>query len=156
MWPDRRIPIRPRLAANPDEAKTLRQAAAAALAPHFHLRADRFYNGPDTELDFTEQGGLMWGTDAVGRLAKGDDPLKPRALAFVDEEAGSEVQQKVERRLQHFVDHKIAALFVPLHAMQRDEALEGFAMGLVRSLTSSVTAVRPLSRLRGSIGPHSH
>ena len=47
--------------ANPDEAKTLRAASLQALAPEFHLRADRFYNSPDTEIDFTEQGGLMWG-----------------------------------------------------------------------------------------------
>ncbi len=61
-----------------DEAKTLKTAATAALAPEFHLRADRFYNAPDTEMDFTEQGGLMWGEHAIGKLAAGDDILKPR------------------------------------------------------------------------------
>ena len=94
---------------NPDEARTLRQAAAQALAPQFHLRADRFYNAPDTEIDFTEQGGLMWGEHAVGRLAKGPEPLKPEVVAFVDEEAGPEVAAKVQRRLQHFIDRNIAA-----------------------------------------------
>jgi ATP-dependent RNA helicase SUPV3L1/SUV3 len=54
-----------------DEAKTLRQASLQALGPQFHLRADRFYNAPDTEIDFTEQGGLMWGEHAVGKLVKG-------------------------------------------------------------------------------------
>ena len=49
-----------------DEAKTLQTAAIAALKPEFHLRADRFYNAPDTEMDFTEQGGLRWGSSAVG------------------------------------------------------------------------------------------
>ncbi|MEO0357660.1 MAG: helicase-related protein, partial [Pseudomonadota bacterium] len=43
--------------ATPDEAKTLRQASLQALAPEFHLRSERFYNAPDTEIDFTEQGG---------------------------------------------------------------------------------------------------
>lgn len=42
------------------EEKTIKSAALQALAPQFHLRADRFYNAPDTEIDFTEQGGLMW------------------------------------------------------------------------------------------------
>ncbi|SPJ23952.1 helicase-related protein [Palleronia abyssalis] len=126
---------------SPDEAKTLRQASAAALAPQFHLRADRFYNAPDTEIDFTEQGGLMWGTEAVGRLAKGDDPLKPRAVGFVDDEAGAEVMQKVERRLQHFIDRKIAALFEPLVAMQRDETLEGLAKGFAYRLVEAMGVV---------------
>jgi NADPH:quinone reductase-like Zn-dependent oxidoreductase len=47
----------------PIEARTLRQAAYEALKPEFHLRADRFYNAPDTELDFTEQGGLKTNKD---------------------------------------------------------------------------------------------
>ncbi|MCK0151068.1 disulfide oxidoreductase [Marivita sp. S6314] len=111
------------------EAKTLKTASLQALAPHFHLRADRFYNAPDTEMDFTEQGGLMWGDQAVGKLAAGDDPLKPRVVAFVDDEAGADVAQKVERRLQHFIDRKIAALFEPLINLQKDETLTGLARG---------------------------
>ncbi|QIE47275.1 disulfide oxidoreductase [Pseudohalocynthiibacter aestuariivivens] len=111
------------------EAKTLSQASLQALSPHFHLRADRFYNAPDTEIDFTEQGGLMWGSQAVGKLVKGADPLKPVIKAFVDDEAGADVAQKVERRLQHFIDRKIATLFEPLLALGRDEALTGLARG---------------------------
>ncbi|MFA5581206.1 MAG: helicase-related protein [Paracoccaceae bacterium] len=123
--------------ASPEEAKTLRQAAIAALAPEFNLRADRFYNAPDTEMDFTEQGGLMWGSHAVGKLVRGDDPLKPRAEPFVDDEAGAEVAQKVARRLQHFIDRKIAALFEPLLAMGRDEALSGLARGFAYRMNES-------------------
>ncbi|MEM7721314.1 MAG: helicase-related protein [Pseudomonadota bacterium] len=113
-----------------DEAKTLNQAAMAALRPEFHLRADRFYNAPDPEFDLTEQGGLMWGDQAVGKLVAGAEPLKPVAEAFVDEEAGPEVIQKVQRRLQHFIDRKIAAAFEPLLAMSRDEAITGLARGV--------------------------
>ena len=113
----------------PDEAKTLAQATTQALAPQFHLRADRFYNAPDTEIDFTEQGGLMWGEHAVGKLAAGPEPMKPQVVPFVDEEAGPEVIAKVQRRLQHFIDRKIAAAFEPLLALTRDEALTGLAKG---------------------------
>lgn len=112
-----------------DEAKTLKTAAYQALAPEFSLRSDRFYNAPDTEIDFTEQGGLMWGEYAVGKLVKGDEVLKPRVQAFVDDEAGSDVAEKVTRRLQHFIDRKIANLFEPMLAMSRDETLTGIARG---------------------------
>ena len=115
--------------ASPDEAKTLRSASLQALAPEFHLRADRMYNAPDTEIDFTEQGGLMWGTSAVGKLISGPDALKPHVQAFVDVEAGPEVSDKVTRRLQHFIDRKITTLFEPLLNMQRDETLTGMARG---------------------------
>ncbi|MDD9718210.1 helicase-related protein [Dinoroseobacter sp. PD6] len=124
--------------ATPEEAKTVRAAAVAALAPEFHLRADRFYNAPETEIDYTEQGGLMWGEHAVGKLVKGADPLKPMVQAFVDDEAGPEVAQKVERRLQHFIDRKIAALFEPLMAMSRDEALTGLVRGFAFQLVEAL------------------
>ena len=124
--------------ASPEEAKTLRQAAIAALTPHFNLRADKFYNAPDTEMDFTEQGGLMWGEMAVGKLVKGSDALKPSVEPFVDDEAGADVAEKVKRRLQHFVDRKIAAGFEPLIALRDDEALTGQAKGFAFQMVEAL------------------
>ncbi len=116
--------------ASAEEAKTLRATAIAALQPAFNLRSDKFYNAPDTEIDFTEQGGLMWGEYAVGKLVKGADALSPEIQPFVDEEAGADVAEKVKRRLGHWMDRKIAALFEPLIAMRDDEALTGMARGV--------------------------
>ena len=127
--------------ASGQEAKTLKAVGLQALAPHFHLRADRFYNSPDTEIDFTEQGGLMWGTQAVGKLVVGDDPLKPKAHAFVDEEAGTDVAQKVERRLQHFIDRKVATLFEPLLNLQNDDSLTGLARGFAFQMKEALGIV---------------
>ncbi len=127
--------------ASPDEARTLRQAAQAALLPQFHLRADRFYNAPDTEFEFTEQGGLMWGTEAVGKLVSGADALRPQVEAFVDDEAGPDVAEKVRRRLQHFIDRKINALFEPLVAMSRDEALTGLARGFAFQMVEAMGVI---------------
>ncbi len=126
---------------SPDEAKTLRQAAVQALRPEFHLRADRFYNAPDTEMDFTEQGGLMWGAMAVGKLIKGAESMRPGVEAFVDDEAGEEAAEKVRRRLQHFIDRKVAALFEPLTAMSRDEALTGLARGFAFRMVEGLGVV---------------
>ncbi|UYV37774.1 helicase-related protein [Rhodobacteraceae bacterium D3-12] len=120
-----------------EETKTLKQAGMQALVPHFNLRADRFYNAPDTEIDFTEQGGLMWGEHAVGKLVAGAEPLKPSVQAFVDEEAGDEVIQKVTRRLQHFIDRKVATLFEPLLNLARDEELQGLARGFAFQLSEA-------------------
>lgn len=130
--------FRPDQTATADEAKMLNRASYEALRPHFHLRADRFYNAPDTELDFTEQGGLMWGDSAVGKLVKGADALHPGVEAFVDEEAGQEITDKVRRRLQHFIDRKVAALFEPLTLMQNDETLTGLAKGFAFRLVESL------------------
>ena len=126
---------------SPDEARTLRQAAVSALKPEFHLRADKFYNAPDTELDFTEQGGLMWGTLALGKLIKGAEASRPLVEAFVDEEAGPDVAEKVRRRLQHFIDRKVASLFDPLLAMSRDETLTGLARGFAFRLVEGLGVI---------------
>ena len=72
----------------------------------------------------------MWGDQAIGKLVRGDDALKPVAEAFVDEDAGPEVMQKVQRRLQHFIDRRIVAQFEPLLALARDEAITGLARGV--------------------------
>ncbi|MEH6831546.1 MAG: disulfide oxidoreductase, partial [Sulfitobacter sp.] len=48
---------------------------------------------------------------------------------FVDDVAGPDVAQKVQRRLQHFIDRKVASLFEPLVALKNDEALTGLARG---------------------------
>ncbi len=127
--------------ASPEEAKTVRQAALQALAPHFNLRADRFYNAPDTEMDFTEQGGLMWGEMAVGKLVKGPEPLKPSVEPFVDEEAGADVIEKVKRRLQHFIDRKIAAGFEPMMALSADAELNGLAKGFAFQLVEALGVI---------------
>ncbi|MCC5988022.1 MAG: hypothetical protein JJT95_10090, partial [Pararhodobacter sp.] len=135
---------------SPDEARTLRAAAVAALAPAFHLRADRFYNAPDTEMDFTEQGGLMWGSEAVGKLVPGPDMLRPQVQAFVDDEAGPEVAEKVKRRLQHFIDRKVAAQFEPLVNLQRDETLTGLARGFAFRLVEAL-GVLPREGVAGEV-----
>ncbi len=130
--------FRPDQTGSADEARTLNRASHEALKPEFHLRADRFYNAPDTELDFTEQGGLMWGGSAVGKLVKGPDALHPGVQVFVDEEAGEEIAEKVRRRLQHFIDRKVAAAFEPLIAMQKDETLTGLARGFAFRLIEAL------------------
>ncbi|GGW37742.1 ATP-dependent helicase MgpS [Gemmobacter lanyuensis] len=128
-------------AATGEEAKVMRQAAVQALRPEFHLRADKFYNAPDTEMDFTEQGGLMWGGSAVGKLVAGSEAMKPQVEAFVDEEAGHDVAEKVRRRLQHFIDRKIAAQFEPLLNLGRDENLQGLARGFAFRLVEGLGIV---------------
>ncbi len=124
--------------ATTDEAKTLRTAGLVALKPEFSLRSDRFYNAPDTEIDFTEQGGLMWGDAAVGKLVKGADALSPMIEVFVDDEAGPDVAEKVRRRLSHFIDRKIALLFEPLLALKNDETITGMARGVAFRLIESL------------------
>ena len=127
--------------ADADQVKMLRTAAYQALKPEFSLRSDRFYNAPDTEFDFTEQGGLMWGEHAIGKLVKGDDIMSPAIKVFVDDEAGEAVADKVRKRLGHFIDRKIAAAFEHLITMKNDDALPGLAKGVAFRLAESLGVI---------------
>jgi ATP-dependent RNA helicase SUPV3L1/SUV3 len=127
--------------ADPEQIPTIRAAAVAALAPVLSIRADRFYNAPDTEIDVTEQGGLMWGEHAVGRLVAGAEALAPQVHPFVDEDAAPEVAEKIRRRLGHWIDRRVAALFQPLVALRDDEALTGMARGIAFRLVEALGVV---------------
>ena len=114
-----------------EELKTLRTASTAALQAEFARRADKLYLSPDGEIDVTDQGGLMWGTDAIGRVAKGDDPLAPKISVFVDDMAETAVAEKVERRLTHWLSRRINALFEPLLGdARRRGGITGLAKGV--------------------------
>ena len=127
--------------ASSEEVKTLRSASMSALAAEFTRRADKLYLSPDSEIDVTEQGGLMWGTDAIGKLEKGDTPLTPKIRVFVDDIAGPDVAEKVERRLTHWVGRRIAALFEPLVGMRDDETISGLAKGVAFQLVEAMGIV---------------
>ena len=136
--------------ADAEAAKTLRAAGVAALAPALSLRADKFYNAPDTEIDVTEQGGLMWGEHAVGKLVAGADVMSPQIQPFVDDDAPADVAEKMRRRLGHWLDRRVAALFAPLIALRDDETLTGMARGIAFRLVESL-GVLPRSEVADDV-----
>ncbi|MEL6978445.1 MAG: helicase-related protein [Pseudomonadota bacterium] len=123
-----------------DEAKTLQAAGASALQEEFARRVQTFYSAPDAEIALTEQGGLMWGDAAVGRLKakelarEGADPMAVRAAPFADEMIEPALQEKIERRLQFWIDRKIEAVFEPLIKLRDDPAITGLARGVAYQL----------------------
>ena len=124
-----------------EEIRTLRSASLAPLQGELARRADRLYNTADTELEITDQGGLLWGKELIGALEKGDALMAPRVRAHVDDAAEPAVAEKVERRLSHFVRRRIDALFEPLIAMQADDAVRGLARGLAFQLSESLGVI---------------
>jgi ATP-dependent RNA helicase SUPV3L1/SUV3 len=133
--------FRPDPAAGAEELKTLRAASLQALAAQFAHRADKFYNAPDTEIDVTEQGGLMWGADAVGRLEPGADILNPKVRAFVEDDVDPAVAERVARRLGHWIERKVKALFEPLTSLRDDPALAGLAKGVAFQLIEALGVI---------------
>ena len=113
-----------------EEARAVRAASQRVLAPEYALRASRLYNAPNTEFDLTEQGGLMWGEHSVGKLLRGKSGLEPEVEVFVDEQAGAEVREKVERRLNAFVEQKISNCCEAIKDLAADEEITGLPRGV--------------------------
>lgn len=124
-----------------EEIKTLRSASLAALQAELGRRADKLYVSPDTEIEVTEQGGLMWGADAIGRLEKGEAPLSPRVRVFVDDIAETAVAEKVERRLNHWIARRVNTLFEPMLQMRDDETVTGLARGVAFQIAEAMGVV---------------
>ena len=124
-----------------EESKALRQAAVVALEPHITLRAEKLYNAPDLELDITTQGKITWGDMIVGKLVRGSEILNPVVDAFVDQEITVDLKNKILRRLQHFVDRKIAASFEKLISMSKDDGLVGTAKGFAFRLVENLGVI---------------
>jgi ATP-dependent RNA helicase SUPV3L1/SUV3 len=127
--------------ASEDETRMLRSASLAALQAELGRRADKLYISPDTELEITEQGGLMWGSDAIGRIEKGDTPLTPLVRVFVDDIAEPAVAEKVARRLNHWLTRRISTLFEPLLKMRDDETVTGMARGVAFQISEAMGVV---------------
>ncbi len=126
----------------PEETKAVRAASLQALASEYNLRASRIYSAPNKEIDFTEQGGLMWGEHAVGRITAGGGILSPDVEVFVDDEAGSEVRRRVGKRLTAFLEQKVASLCEQLLALRADEELAGPARAFSYALVEAFGVLR--------------
>jgi len=124
-----------------EEIKTLRSASLAALQAELGRRADKLYVSPDTEIEVTEQGDLMWGADAIGRLEKGEAPLSPRVRVFVDDIAETAVAEKVERRLNHWIARRVNTLLEPMLQMRDDETVTGLARGVAFQIAEAMGVV---------------
>ncbi|MEE3100857.1 MAG: disulfide oxidoreductase, partial [Pseudomonadota bacterium] len=59
----------------------------------------------------------------------------------VDDIAADDARQKVERRLTHWINRRIAALFEPLTKMRDDEALVGLAKGVGYRLVETLGVI---------------
>lgn len=120
-----------------DENKTLRQASLGSISKELSIRALRFYNAPDNEIGFTDQGGFMWGDYAVGKLVKGKSLYEPDVEVFVDAEAGQDSIEKIRRRLISYINQKISLHCSSLIEMNNDEQITGLARGVAYRIYES-------------------
>lgn len=120
------------------DAKAIQAAAQKALALEFEARAARLYAAGNGDFALASDGFVRWLGEPVGRLAAGDNVMRPRVILLSDEQLTGNARDHVHARIERFVNHHIATILKPLDDLSRAEDLQGLAKGLAFQLVENL------------------
>ncbi|HYA07314.1 MAG TPA: helicase-related protein [Xanthobacteraceae bacterium] len=120
------------------EAKALQNAAQKALAGEIAARAARLAEAPDAQFVLAADGTLRWTGAAVGKLAAGEEALRPRVRVIADEHLTGAPRDAVETRLDAFVKSHIEKLLGPLVELAAAADVTGIARGVAFQLVEAL------------------
>jgi ATP-dependent RNA helicase SUPV3L1/SUV3 len=120
----------PDSSAEGNEAKTLRAAAAKALAGEIETRATRLSTANDDQIQLSLDGIVRYIGEPIATLQAGAKLMEPRFLVLADESLAGLHREMVETRLSLWIKTHIAKLLGPLLAIEAPENLSGLARGI--------------------------
>ncbi len=120
----------PDLAAAGVHGKAARNAAAKVLVHELAARSDRLAAAPDTAFTLTREGQVIWENQEIGRLAAGEDPLKPNFTLFSDEHLAAIDKENITKRIETWLAHHIEVRLKPLVEIAKAEDITGLARGI--------------------------
>jgi ATP-dependent RNA helicase SUPV3L1/SUV3 len=123
-------------AANPDAERDAIDASdiVSAIAQEFEVRANRFSEAVDAALVLANDGAIRWLGDPVAKIAAGETMLAPRALILVDESLSESARQKVQSRVELWLNAYVKRLLGPLFELEAAVGLEGPAQNVALQL----------------------
>ncbi len=110
--------------------KAARNAAAKVLVHELAARSDRLAAAPDTAFTLTREGQIIWEHQEIGRLAAGEDPLKPNFTLFSDEHLAAIDKDNITKRIETWLAHHIEVRLKPLVEIAKAEEITGLARGI--------------------------
>jgi ATP-dependent RNA helicase SUPV3L1/SUV3 len=116
------------------DAKALAGAAQKALAGEIDARAARLGKGSDDQFVLAADGTVRWLGQAVGKLAAGEEVLKPRLRLIADEQLTGAPRDLVQARLDLWLKAHIEKLLGPLVQLAASEEVTGIARGVAFQL----------------------
>ena len=128
-------------AANGPDAKAATAAAQKALASEIEARSERLGSAPNSDILIDSEGTVRWVGAPVGRLAKGETPLKPRIILLADEQLTGAARDKVASRLDRWLTNHTTTLLKPLFDLSEPEEMEGMARGVAFRLVENLGTV---------------
>lgn len=118
--------------------KALRAASDKAVASEIVARATRFTTAPASDIHLTEHGRFVWNGHTVGKLSAGDTPLRPKIEVIASEQLNGPDRDKVQDRLQSWLNVHIATVLEPLVQLDQAEDVTGLAKGVAFQLVENL------------------
>jgi ATP-dependent RNA helicase SUPV3L1/SUV3 len=120
------------------DAKALAGAAQKALAGEIDARAARLGQAADEHFVLAADGAVRWLGQAVGKLATGDEVLKPRLRIIADEQLTGAPRDIVQARLDLWLKTHVEKLLGPLLQLGASEEITGIARGVAFQLVEAL------------------
>ncbi len=126
--------------------RTLRAAALKGLEGEFNARSNRLANAAETDITLSEHGRLWWEGAIVGQLRAGVSALRPIVQVQADDHLPPELRQRIQTRLDDWIEKRIALRLEPLVALRKAAdvkagspvALEPEARGIAHQLCEAL------------------
>ena len=131
----------PDQSADGPDGKALRAAAQKALAGEFSKRAERIVAAGNTDFALSIDGTLRWQGAAVARLLESDDALRPRMLLLADDTLTGSDRERVQARIDLWLDNHAKTLLKPLFDLTASEQLTPAARGIAFRLVENFGAI---------------
>jgi ATP-dependent RNA helicase SUPV3L1/SUV3 len=120
------------------EAKALAGAAQKALAGEIDARATRLAHAADGQFVLATDGTIRWLGQPVGRLAAGEEALKPRLRIIADEHLTGAPRDAVQARLDLWLKSHVERLLEALFRLAAADDITGIARGVAFQLTEAL------------------
>jgi ATP-dependent RNA helicase SUPV3L1/SUV3 len=120
------------------EAKALNAAAQKVISVEVESRATRLSHAPADQIVLANDGAIRWLGAVVGKLAAGDDTLRPRVRIIADEHLNGPAREMVQTRLDLWLKSQIERLLAPLFTLSAAEDVTGIARGIAFQLVESL------------------
>jgi ATP-dependent RNA helicase SUPV3L1/SUV3 len=120
------------------EAKALNAAAQKVLSVEIESRATRLSHAPNDQIVLANDGAIRWLGAVVGKLATGDDTLRPRVRIIADEHLNGPARELVQTRLDLWLKSQIEKLLAPLFTLTAAEDVTGMARGIAFQVVEAI------------------
>ncbi|MEM7776827.1 MAG: helicase-related protein [Pseudomonadota bacterium] len=122
--------------------KAARNAAAQVLGKELTMRVRRVAAAKNEAFGVSPTAQVTWRGEEIACLRSSDDPLKPRLEVLCDEHLQATDREKVQTRVETFINDIVSERLKPLVELSKDQEITGLARGIAFQLIENFGMLR--------------